>query len=163
MQSTEDGALVLRRYADALEVAAKQEAAEEERLGNELQQRATEIAGMLSVVCPKCGMVQDPDPSGCIAVRCGHCSEAYCWMCFELCGRDAHAHAIQAHKTYFPSRALVAAWHRRWRWWRVFAALDKHYPIGTGAGAPAAKAKRAKLLVRCRTYLEQPEVGLGCK
>ena len=118
----------------------------EERLGNELQQRATEIAGMLSVVCPKCGMVQDPDPSGCIAVRCGHCSEAYCWMCFELCGRDAHAHAIQAHKTYFPSRALVAAWHRRWRWWRVFAALDKHYPIGTGAGAPAAKAKRAKLL-----------------
>lgn len=123
LAKTVDGALLLPKYIEAVEAANAEPEDEEAREQQESDvERATrEISDLLCVVCPNpaCKAIQDPDPSGCIAVVCQHCKTAYCWMCFELCGKDAHPHAMEAHRMYFPPRPLIKSWHKRWRWLRV--------------------------------------------
>jgi len=77
------------------------------------------VAELLNVTCPSCDEFLDPRPDGCIAMRCSHCSTAFCWMCFAVCGRDAHQHALQVHGDYFPPPKVVESWHTRWRWRRI--------------------------------------------
>ena len=81
-------------------------------------------ADLYNIVCPSCSSFQDPEPDGCIAMKCKTCNAAFCCLCFSACGCDAHAHAKAEHGTFFPPESVVAAWHRRWRWRRLQDALQ---------------------------------------
>ncbi len=110
------------------------------------------VAEVLNVVCPRCGVAQDQDPDGCVAMTCLHCREAYCWLCFELCGSDAHPHVHMAHGDFFPPQYVKASWHKRWRWRRVCCILSQH--------SSQSGVKRQLALSQCRPLLEDAEVGL---
>jgi len=94
------------------------------------------VEELLHVVCPSCSRIIDPTPNGCIAMRCAHCSKAFCWCCFQLApSGDAHAHAMSEHGSYFPPLAYVAAWHRRMRWLGLTALLGKRLDPADRASA----------------------------
>lgn len=46
--------------------------------------------------CPKCKSVFD-DYDGCNALKCVSCSTAFCGLCLENCGDDAHEHLNEKH------------------------------------------------------------------
>ena len=72
-----------------------------------------ELHEALNLSCPSCGVFCDPDPNGCIAMKCSSCDVAFCWLCFQPCGRVAHPHCREVHGGYFPPRTVVNQWHRR--------------------------------------------------
>ena len=131
------------------------------------------VSELLNVTCPNCDDFLDPRPDGCIAMRCPHCCEAFCWLCFESCGTDAHSHALSTHGDYFPPQRVVDSWHRRWRWRRIARllasdALPSRLPpaaearddvTGVGRPAPLVAAQLARL-DECRHLLADDEVRL---
>lgn len=74
---------------------------------------------LYNIKCPKCDRVQDPHPDGCIAVKCRHCDQAFCWMCLQKCQEDAHEHCRVIHKDYFPPETEIKKWHANWRWHKI--------------------------------------------
>ena len=110
----------------------------------------------LNYSCPSCHAIVDPDPEGCIAMRCSHCRAGFCWVCFKDCGGDAHEHCRSQHGSYFPARAFVRAAHRRHRWLQIDALLQT-------AGLPRESARRAAALEadpRLRAALGDADVQL---
>jgi len=114
----------LRLYLETTETTESTETAETPGQG-EMQctpeSIQPELHEALNLSCPSCEVFCDPDPAGCIAMKCSGCDVAFCWLCFQLCGRDAHPHCREAHGGYFPSRSDVYRWHRRLRWHQVDA------------------------------------------
>jgi hypothetical protein len=86
-----------------------------------------ELHEALNLSCPSCGVFCDPDPLGCIAMKCSSCDVAFCWLCFQPCGSNAHPHCREVHGTYFPSRSDMNRWHRRLRWLQVDAVLQRSF------------------------------------
>ena len=86
-----------------------------------------ELNEALNLCCPSCGVFCDPDPDGCIAMKCSSCDVAFCWLCFQACGRDAHPHCRKVHGEYFPPRSVVNQWHRRLRWRQVDKVLQRAF------------------------------------
>ena len=86
-----------------------------------------ELNEALNLCCPSCGVFCDPDPDGCIAMKCSSCDVAFCWLCFQACGRDAHPHCRKVHGEYFPPRSVVNQWHRRLRWRQVDEVLQRAF------------------------------------
>ena len=58
--------------------------------------------------CPKCSAVFF-DYDGCNAVTCSRCTEAFCAVCLEACGRDAHAHVRTKHGNLYDAPAASEA------------------------------------------------------
>ena len=86
-------------------------------------------------------------------MTCSHCRTGFCWVCFKDCGDDSHPHARAEHGSYFPSRAFVRGWHRRHRWLRIDALLQK-------AGLPRESPQRVAALEPCRALLADRDVAL---
>eukprot|EP00927_Polykrikos_kofoidii_P030001 TRINITY_DN25883_c0_g1_i1.p1 TRINITY_DN25883_c0_g1~~TRINITY_DN25883_c0_g1_i1.p1 ORF type:complete len:671 (+),score=91.43 TRINITY_DN25883_c0_g1_i1:178-2013(+) len=98
---------------------------------------------LYNITCPSCERPQDPNPDGCIAMVCAHCHVAYCWLCFQPCGRDAHEHCRVVHPpTYFPSRRTISQWHARWRWHKVQSHLLR---LGEPLRAPSLALSKVDL------------------
>ena len=56
----------------------------------------------LNMKCPRCNMVFD-DFDGCNALKCSNsaCAAAFCAICLQDCGKDAHDHVRSAHGDLF--------------------------------------------------------------
>ena len=106
----------------------------------------------LNLSCPSCGVFCDPDPDGCIAMTCSSCHVAFCWLCFQACGRDAHPHCREVHGGYFPSRSDINRWHRRLRWRQVDGVLQRSFEGRT--------SERKEALRLCERNLADSEIQL---
>ena len=97
----------------------------------------------LNMVCPTCKGPVDPNPDGCIAIYkgpmrgCPNGCDAFCWLCREICGEDAHPHCGRVHGDFFPPQRVIAQWERRYRWRRVQEVLLHAFPV-VGAERKAA-------------------------
>lgn len=58
--------------------------------------------------CPKCSAVFF-DYDGCNAVKCSRCNEAFCAVCLQACGEDAHAHVRTKHGNLYDAPAASKA------------------------------------------------------
>ena len=94
------------------------------------------------MVCPTCDGPVDPNPDGCIAIYkgptrgCPRGCDAFCWLCREVCGKDAHPHCGRVHGDFFPPRRVIAQWERRYRWRRIQDVLQ-HTLVADGAARDA--------------------------
>ena len=95
------------------------------------------LKSSLNIVCPTCKEVIDPAPNGCIAINkgagndgCPRGCDAFCWLCQEVCGDDAHPHCGRVHHEFFPPQRIIAQWERRYRWRRVQDVLVHAFPAG---------------------------------
>eukprot|EP00900_Chrysochromulina_parva_P011850 jgi/Chrpa1/20666/Chrysochromulina_OHIO_Genome00006199-RA len=111
-----------------------------------------ELHEALNLGCPSCKVFCDPDPDGCIAMTCRSCDGAFCWLCIQPCGRDAHPHCREVHGGYFPSRSDVNRWHRRLRWHQVDAVLQRSF-----GGRPPEREEALRL---CARSLADSAIGL---
>jgi len=112
-----------------------------------------ELHKALNLSCPSCGVFCDPDPDGCIAMTCSSCHVAFCWLCFQACGRDAHPHCHVEHGGYFPPRSDVDQWTRRLRWRQVDGVLQRSFG---GRRLP----EREEALRLCERHLADSKIGL---
>ena len=112
-----------------------------------------ELHKALNLSCPSCGVFCDPDPDGCIAMTCSSCHVAFCWLCFQACGRDAHPHCHVEHGGYFPPRSDVDRWTRRLRWRQVDGVLQRSFG---GRRLP----EREEALRLCERNLADSKIGL---
>lgn len=75
------------------------------------------ITDLLVIRCPVCKRPQDPDPDGCVAVRCIDCGTEYCWLCMAVADdkNNNHRHAGSHFENLFPSERnqVVCARHSR--------------------------------------------------
>ena len=98
---------------------------EPESKANPLSKVVHQLQESLNMVCPTCEAPVDPSPDGCIAIYkgsmrgCPSGCDAFCWLCREVCGKDAHPHCGRVHGDFFPPRHIIAQWERRYRWRRV--------------------------------------------
>ena len=104
----------------------------------------------LNLKCPRCGVVFDPSPDGCAAVRCSQCSTYVCFMCFDARkgSSDCHAHVRKCNfaaqvGTVFQSEAGREAAHKRLRIIKLREAL-----LLTAAGNPHRQGGSSQLLSR---------------
>mmetsp|Transcript_19122 Transcript_19122/g.27192 ORF Transcript_19122/g.27192 Transcript_19122/m.27192 type:complete len:576 (-) Transcript_19122:1518-3245(-) len=72
------------------------------------------LCGLLNMKCPLCKMVFD-DYEGCNALKCGNanCSAAFCAICLQDCGRDAHEHVRSQHGDLFDKDAFYKSKKQR--------------------------------------------------
>lgn len=49
--------------------------------------------------CPRCNIIFDVEYDGCNSLECPHCGCAFCALCLEDCGADAHDHITDVHGT----------------------------------------------------------------
>jgi hypothetical protein len=143
----------LRLYLETTETTESTETAETPGQG-EMQCNPEsiqpELHEALNLSCPSCEVFCDPDPDGCIAMKCSSCNVAFCWLCFMPCGCDAHPHCREEHGGYFPSRSDVGQWHRRLRWHKVDGVLQRSF----GGRPPERKeALRQEALRFCKRHL----------
>jgi hypothetical protein len=77
----------------------------------EMKQRAEdlfhELAERFNLKCPRCSMVFD-DYEGCNALTCGNgsCKAAFCAVCLEDCGTNAHEHVRSRHGDLFDKESF---------------------------------------------------------
>ena len=116
-----------------------------------------ELHQALNLSCPSCALFCDPDPDGCIAMKCSSCDVAFCWLCFQPCGQDAHPHCSEVHGGYFPSRSDINLWHRRLRWRQVDRALQRSFE---GSPPERKEALRKEALRLCERHLADSEIRL---
>ena len=150
----------LRLYLETTETTESTETAETPGQG-EMQctpeSILPELHEALNLSCPSCEVFCDPDPDGCIAMKCSSCNVAFCWLCFMPCGCDAHPHCREEHGGYFPSRSEVGLWHRRLRWHKVDGVLQRSF----GGRPPERKeALRQEALRFCKRHLADGEIRL---
>jgi ankyrin repeat protein len=112
-----------------------------------------ELHKALNLSCPSCGVLCDPDPDGCIAMTCNSCHVAFCWLCFQACGRDAHPHCHVEHGGYFPPRSDVDRWNRRLRWRQVDGVLQRSF-------GGRRLSEREEALRICERNLADSKIGL---
>ena len=117
----------LRLYLETMETPETTETPGEGEVQCTPESIQSELHEALNLSCPSCEMFCDPDPDGCIAMKCSSCNVAFCWMCFQPCGRDAHPHCREVHGGYFPPRTVVNQWHRRLRWRQVDRVLQRAF------------------------------------
>jgi hypothetical protein len=78
---------------------------------SEMKQRAQSLIHVLSeklnMTCPRCSMVFD-EYDGCNALTCGNesCKAAFCAVCLEDCGSNAHPHVRSQHGNLFDKEAF---------------------------------------------------------
>ena len=60
------------------------------------QLRRRIVDEVLTLQCPRCGQAWN-EFEACVAVKCGRCNAAFCGICMQDCGTDAHAHARTCH------------------------------------------------------------------
>ena len=116
-----------------------------------------ELHEALNLCCPSCEVFCDPDPDGCIAMKCRSCDVAFCWLCFQPCGQDAHPHCREVHGGYFPSRSDMNLWHRRLRWHQVDGVLQRSFE---GSPPERKEALRKEALRLCERHLADGEIRL---
>lgn len=66
---------------------------------SEISEKSSVVPKLLDALnmrCPnkQCGVVMDPSPDGCCAVRCASCATYTCFLCFQICrdGSSCHQH-----------------------------------------------------------------------
>eukprot|EP00900_Chrysochromulina_parva_P017254 jgi/Chrpa1/2552/Chrysochromulina_OHIO_Genome00013827-RA len=142
----------LRLYLETTETPETPETTRTTEMPGEGEEQCTpesiqpELHEALNLGCPSCEVFCDPDPDGCIAMKCSSCNVAFCWLCFQPCGRDAHPHCREVHGGYFPPRTAVNQWHRRLRWRQVDGVLQRAFgerPAPKLAVVIASKQKEA--------------------
>jgi len=116
-----------------------------------------ELHEALNLSCPSCGVFCDPDPDGCIAMTCSSCRVAFCWLCFQACGHDAHPHCREEHGGFFPSKHDLYQWHRRLRWHKVDRVFQRSFQ---GRPPDRKVALREEALNLCERNLADSEIGL---
>ena len=111
-----------------------------------------QLKSSLNMVCPTCKEVIHPAPGGCIAINkgadnggCPRGCDAFCWLCREVCGNDAHPHCGRVHHEFFPPRRVIAQWERRYRWRRVQDVLMHAFPAGGAIREDALEGIRLNL------------------
>ena len=139
----------LRLYLETMETT---EAPDEGEI-NTPESIQPELHKALNLSCPSCGVFCDPDPDGCIAMSCSSCHVAFCWLCFQACGSDAHPHCHMEHGGYFPPRSDVDRWNRRLRWRLVDGVLQRSFG---GRRLP----EREEALRLCERNLADSKIGL---
>jgi Ran GTPase-activating protein (RanGAP) involved in mRNA processing and transport len=162
----------LRLYLETMETTETPETTETTETPGEGEVQCTpesiqpELHKALNLGCPSCKVFCDPDPDGCIAMKCSSCDVAFCWLCFQPCGRDAHRHCRKVHGGYFPPRNVVNQWHRRLRWRQVDGVLQRAFgerPAPKLAVVIASKRKEAlreEALRLCARNLADSEIRL---
>ena len=85
-------------------------------------------------------------------MTCAHCDVAFCWLCFQTCGKDAHPHCREEHGGYFPPRPTIDKWLRRLRWRRVNGLLDRTFG--------ARHEQKLEALEMCQPVLSDIETRL---
>jgi len=99
-------------------------------------------------------------------MKCSSCNVAFCWLCFQPCGRDAHPHCREVHGGFFPPRTVVNQWHRQLRWRQVNGVLQRAFgerPAPKLAVVIASKRKEAwreEALRLCAGNLADSEIRL---
>lgn len=79
----------------------------------EMKQRAQdlfhELSERLNMKCPRCSMVFN-EYDGCNALTCGNgsCKAAFCAICLEDCGTNAHPHVRSNHGSLFDKEAFYS-------------------------------------------------------
>jgi hypothetical protein len=108
---TEGKDYLLRVKSERAEARGRRE--EECRGTADLAERVRKTVAMvvdedLRAHCPQCW---EPylDHEGDLATRCSTCGNAFCIVCLEDCGEDAHAHVRSAHGTFFMTSSEYAA------------------------------------------------------
>ena len=105
---------VERKIKAGLEFELKVDMVKKERakqISNETNVKARQIFNILTeeinLKCPKCKAVFH-DYDGCNALICGavSCKAAFCAICLEDCGRDAHSHVHEKHGSLFDKGAF---------------------------------------------------------
>ena len=143
----------LRQYLETIETTETPDEGEV----NTPESLQPELHEALNLSCPSCEIFCDPDPDGCIAMTCSSCHVAFCWMCFQPCGHNAHPHCSEEHGGYFPSRSEVNQWHRKLRWRQVDGLLQRSF----GGCPPERKeALRKEALRLCERNLADREIRL---
>ena len=87
--------------------AAKKELAETNTRAREI---FNELTDEINLKCPRCKMVFT-DYDGCNALSCGvsACRAAFCAICLEDCGADAHSHVRTRHGNLFDKGAFESS------------------------------------------------------
>jgi hypothetical protein len=143
----------LRQYLETIETTETPDEGEV----NTPESLQPELHEALNLSCPFCGVFCDPNPDGCIAMTCSSCHVAFCWMCFQPCGHNAHPHCREEHGGYFPSRSELNQWHRKLRWRQVDGLLQRSF----GGCPPERKeALRKEALRLCERNLADREIRL---
>jgi len=153
----------LRLYLETMETPETSETPETTETPGEGEVQCTpesiqpELHEALNLSCPSCGVFCDPDPDGCIAMTCSSCHVAFCWLCFQACGHDAHPHCREEHGGFFPSKHDVYQWHRRLRWHKVDRVFQRSFQ---GRPPDRKVALREEALNLCERNLADSEIGL---
>ena len=162
----------LRLYLETMETPETPETTRTTETPGEGEEQCTpesiqpELHEALNLGCPSCEVFCDPDPDGCIAMKCSSCDVAFCWLCFQPCGRDAHPHCREVHGGFFPPRTVVNQWHRRLRWRQVDRVVQRAFgerPAPKLAVVIASKRKEAwreEALRLCAGNLADSEIRL---
>jgi ankyrin repeat protein len=153
----------LRLYLETMETPETSETPETTETPGEGEVQCTpesiqpELHEALNLSCPSCGVFCDPDPDGCIAMTCSSCHVAFCWLCFQACGHDAHPHCREEHGGFFPSKHDLYQWHRRLRWHKVDRVFQRSFQ---GRPPDRKVALREEALNLCERNLADSEIGL---
>ena len=156
----------LRLYLETMETTETTETPGEGEVQCTPESIQPELHEALNLGCPSCEVFCDPDPDGCIAMKCSSCDVAFCWLCFQPCGRDAHPHCREVHGGFFPPRTVVNQWHRRLRWRQVDRVVQRAFgerPAPKLAVVIASKRKEAwreEALRLCAGNLADSEIRL---
>jgi hypothetical protein len=156
----------LRLYLETMETTETTETPGEGEVQCTPESIQSELHEALNLGCPSCEVFCDPDPDGCIAMKCSSCDVAFCWLCFQPCGRDAHPHCREVHGGFFPPRTVVNQWHRRLRWRQVDRVVQRAFgerPAPKLAVVIASKQKEAwrkEALRLCARNLADSEIRL---
>jgi hypothetical protein len=80
--------------------------------------RSLIIEQVLTAKCPKC-RAAFLDFDGCMALTCSRCQCAFCAICLEHCGSDAHGHVAQCRFNtrgeVFASKPEIEDMQKTWR------------------------------------------------
>lgn len=94
------------------------------------------LLDVLNLRCPnkQCGVVMDPSPDGCCAVRCANCATYTCFLCFQICRDGSACHQHVRDCVYSPtpdelflSEAARIPAHKRIRVMALRAALAREF------------------------------------
>ena len=122
-----------------------------ERLANEMQMKARQIFNRITedvnLKCPRCSAVFH-DYDGCNALTCGvkSCNAAFCAICLQDCGDNAHPHVKEEHGDYFDKNAFTTSVINREK-----AIIDTH--LESLVNEPA------DLVLMVKNHIEKAELG----
>jgi hypothetical protein len=76
---------------------------------DKIKATAAMIVDSLSMKCPKCKVVLDPNPDGCCAMKCLGCATYFCWLCFATQSNSTvcHQHVRACPMSTTPGNVFV--------------------------------------------------------